>query len=316
MPAQKYMSNQYTPSWQTALVLLFLFSLAVRIVFIFTLKDGFYFGDESTYVDAAEYFVKHGQFPSDFDRAPMYPLFLAGLFWLDGGSLQSVRIVQAVLGAVIALQIALIGKRACGSSTGIIAGILWAIYPMSAFVCGIVYPAILVTLLMTSATLYLLSDRNNYRYKTRVGLAGLLFGAATLTKPMVFSAIIFVAFWLVAQKKPDRFVLISIFLLAALVVLLPWSVQSALTHGRLVPIESRALDKVVPWAAPLMDQERLDTATSISATPNVPAKKNTAALVNDEDNNPSVTAFSDNKDLSGHVHPHGKALSGRVSFFL
>ena len=316
MPAQKYMSNQYTPSWQTTLLLLFLFSLAVRMVFILTLKDGFYFGDESIYVDAAEYFVKHGQFPNDFDRAPMYPLFLAGLFWLDGGSLQSVRIVQAVLGAIIALQIALIGKRTCGSSTGIIAGILWAIYPMSSFMCGIVYPAILVTLLMTSATLYLLTDRNNYRYKTRVGLAGLLLGAATLTKPMVFSAIIFVAFWLVAQKKSDRFVLVSIFLLAALMVLLPWSAQSALTHGRLIPIESRALNKVVPWATPQVDQEKLATATRISATPNIPAKRNTATIVNDTDNSPSVTTFSDNKDVVGMFTRMAKRYPGEfLSFF-
>ena len=309
------MSNPYTPSWQTRLALLFLFSMAIRVVFVFTLKDGFYFGDESVYIDAAEYFVKHGQFPDDFDRAPMYPLFLAGLFWLGDGSLQSVRIVQAVLGAIIALQIALIGKRVGESSVGIVAGILWAIYPMSSFMCGIVYPAILVTLLMTSATLYLLSGRNNYRYKTRVGIAGLLFGAATLTKPMVFSAIIFVAFWVFAQKKQDRFVLLSVFLLAALMALLPWSVQSALTHGRIIPIESRTLDKVVPWAEPRADQESLTTATSISAIPTAQPKKNTTTLVKSK-NNSSATTFSDNKDMLGMFTRMAKRYPGEfLSFF-
>ena len=309
------MSNPYTPSWQTRLALLFLFSMAIRVVFVFTLKDGFYFGDESVYIDAAEYFVKHGQFPDDFDRAPMYPLFLAGLFWLGDGSLQSVRIVQAVLGAIIALQIALIGKRVGESSVGIVAGILWAIYPMSSFMCGIVYPAILVTLLMTSATLYLLSGRNNYRYKTRVGIAGLLFGAATLTKPMVFSAIVFVAFWVFAQKKQDRFVLLSVFLLAALMALLPWSVQSALTHGRLIPIESRALDKVVPWAEPRVDQESLTTATGISAIPNAQPKKTTTTLVKSK-NNSSATTFSDNKDMLSMFTRMAKRYPGEfLSFF-
>lgn len=309
------MSNPYTPSWQTRLALLFLFSMAIRVVFVFTLKDGFYFGDESVYVDAAEYFVKHGQFPDDFDRAPMYPLFLSGLFWLGDGSLQSVRIVQAVLGAIIALQIALIGKRVGESSVGIVAGILWAIYPMSSFMCGIVYPAILVTLLMTSATLYLLGGRNNYRYKTRVGIAGLLFGAATLTKPMVFSAIVFVAFWVFAQKKQDRFVLLSVFLLAALMALLPWSVQSALTHGRLIPIESRALDKVVPWAEPRVDQESLTTATGISAIPNAQPKKTTTTLVKSK-NNSSATTFSDNKDMLSMFTRMAKRYPGEfLSFF-
>ncbi|MDG2273607.1 MAG: glycosyltransferase family 39 protein [Halioglobus sp.] len=309
------MSNPYTPSWQTRLALLFLFSMAIRVVFVFTLKDGFYFGDESVYIDAAEYFVKHGQFPDDFDRAPMYPLFLAGLFWLGDGSLQSVRIVQAVLGAIIALQIALIGKRVGESSVGIVAGILWAIYPMSSFMCGIVYPAILVTLLMTSATLYLLSGRNNYRYKTRVGIAGLLFGAATLTKPMVFAAIIFLAFWIFAQKKQDRFVLVSVFLLAALMALLPWSVESALTHGRLIPIESRALDKVVPWAGPRVHQESLTTATSISATSSAQPKKNTTTLVKSK-NNSSATIFGDNKDMLGMFTRMAKRYPGEfLSFF-
>ena len=238
------------------------------------------------------------------------------MFKLGGESFFYIRIVQAALGAIITLQIVVIGRRVGGLGVGIVAGVLWAIYPMSTFMSGIFYPAILLTGLMTSAVLCLLPSAKNYAYTARVALAGLLLGAATLTKPMVFATIVVVAFWLFAQKKSDRFVLVSIFLLAALMVLLPWSAQSALTHGRLIPIESRALNKVVPWATPQVDQEKLATATRISATPNIPAKRNTATIVNDTDNSPSVTTFSDNKDVVGMFTRMAKRYPGEfLSFF-
>ncbi len=174
------------------LFLIFLVALITRVVFAFTLKDGFYFADEFDYTVIARYFVEHGTLPESFDRSPLFPLFLAGLFKLGGESFFYIRIVQAVLGAIIALEIALIGKRVGGSGVGIVAGALWAIYPMGVFMSGILYPAILLTSLMTSAVLCLLAKRDSPAYVAWVALAGLLLCAATLTIPMVLSSFVFV----------------------------------------------------------------------------------------------------------------------------
>jgi 4-amino-4-deoxy-L-arabinose transferase-like glycosyltransferase len=230
------------------LFLIFLVALLIRVIFVFTLKDGFYFADEFDYTLIARYFVEHGKLPESFDRSPLFPLFLAGLFKLGGESLFYIRIVQAALGAIITLQIVVIGRRVGGLGVGIVAGVLWAIYPMSTFMSGIFYPAILLTGLMTSAVLCLLPSAKNYAYTARVALAGLLLGAATLTKPMVFATIVVVAFWLFMQRRSGRLLLVSIFLGSALVALLPWTLHNVVKHGRLIPVESRSLEELVPWA--------------------------------------------------------------------
>ena len=180
------MNNENFFGGRQVLFLIFLVALLIRVIFVFTLKDGFYFADEFDYTLIARYFVEHGKLPESFDRSPLFPLFLAGLFKLGGESLFYIRIVQAILGAIITLQIVVIGRRVGGLGVGIVAGVLWAIYPMSTFMSGIFYPAILLTGLMTSAVLCLLPSAKNYAYTARVAFAGLLLGAATLHKTYGF----------------------------------------------------------------------------------------------------------------------------------
>ena len=242
------------------LILIFLVALLIRVVFIFTLKDGFYFSDEFNYTVIARHVAEHGALPENFDRSPLFPMFLAALFKFGGESLFYIRAVQAVVGAIIAVQIFLIGRRVGGSFVGVVAGTLWAIYPMGIFMSGILYPAIILACLMTSAVLCLLAKPDGPAYVAWVALAGLLLGAATLAKPMAFASIVFVAFWLLVQKTPGRLLLVSVFLCAAFMSLLPWTVHNAVKHGKFIPVESRALDKLVPWAkqpkAPVIADKR------------------------------------------------------------
>ena len=287
------------------LFLIFLVALLIRVVFAFTLKDGFYFADEFDYTLIARYFVEHGTLPESFDRSPLFPLFLAGLFKLGGESFFYIRIVQAVLGAIIALQIALIGRRVGGSGVGIVAGALWAIYPMGVFMSGILYPAILLTSLMTSAVLCLLAKRDSPAYVAWVALAGLLLGAGTLTKPMVFSSIVVVALWLFAQRRAGRLrlLLVSIFLGSALMSLLPWTLHNAVKHGEFVPVESRSLDELVPWAG---------SAT----TPTLEGKRGQGQIIQAKGDSTPATQLSADSKLAGMLTRMAKRYPGEfVSFF-
>jgi 4-amino-4-deoxy-L-arabinose transferase-like glycosyltransferase len=286
------MNKQSLSSWPSTLSLIFLLALAIRIVFILTLKDGFYFADEFTYTTTASYIVEHGKFPADFDRAPLYPLFVAIVYGTIGDELLHMRIVQSVLGGIIAVVIALIGRRIGGYAVGAVAGVLWAIYPMGAFISGTVYPAALLTLLMAAGVLCLLTKPDAARYTARVGLAGLLFGAATLTKPIAFATIVLVTFWIVIHKRPGRILLVSVFLLSAFTALLPWTVYNASLHGRLVPIESRSLDSVVPWAKSAANARKIDQ--SAAAQKNT-AKPATVATVQKEEDKPTAVLKKESK---------------------
>ena len=231
----------------------------------------------------------------------------------------NIRIVQSILGGFIAVLIALIGRRIGGVAVGIVAGVLWAIYPMGTFVTGIAYSAVLITLIMASAVLCLLTDTETYGYRARIGLAGLLFGVGTLTKPIVFGTIVFVSFWIFLQKRTDRILLVCIFLLSALVALLPWTIHNLYTHERLVPIESRALNSVVPWASAPKPQNRKAAADTqikpvTTQTPDhtqkaAPAQQERPAVIEAADQNqkalptkndpPATTETVERNDLLG-----------------
>ena len=285
--------------------LIFLVAFLIRVIFTLTLKDGFYFSDEFDYTVTARHFAAHGTLPESFDRSPLFPLFLAGLFKLGGESFFYIRIVQAVLGAIIALQIALIGRRVGGSGVGIVAGALWAIYPMGVFMSGILYPAILLTSLMTSAVLCLLAKRDSPAYVAWVALAGLLLGAGTLTKPMVFSSIVVVALWLFTQRRSSRLrlLLVSIFLGSALMSLLPWTLHNAVKHGEFVPVESRSLDELVPWAG---------SAT----TPTMESKRGQGQLIQAKGDSTPVAQPIADSTLAGMLTRMAKRYPGEfVSFF-
>ena len=287
------------------LFLIFLVALLIRVVFAFTLKDGFYFSDEFDYTVIARYFVEHGTLPESFDRSPLFPLFLAGLFKLGGENFFYIRIVQAALGAIIALQIALIGRRVGGSGVGIVAGALWAIYPMGVFMSGILYPAILLTSLMTSAVLCLLAKRDSPAYVAWVALAGLLLGAGTLTKPMVFSSIVVVALWLFAQRRSGRLrlLLVSIFLGSALMSLVPWTLHNAVKHGEFVPVEARSLEELVPWA---------ENATA----PTIKGKRGQRQLIQAKGDSTPVAQPSVDSELVGMLTRMAKRYPGEfMSFF-
>ena len=113
-----YERLQSPANWRRTLLVIFTAALLIRIAFIFTLQDGYYFADAPIYSAAASHLLEHGEFPEDFDRAPLYPVFLAVVYGLIGEDVIIPRIVQAVLGACIAVLLAVIGKRTGGPGVG------------------------------------------------------------------------------------------------------------------------------------------------------------------------------------------------------
>lgn len=242
----KHMQDSGFPRWQQTLFVIFSIAFLVRIVFIFMLQDGFYFADAPIYSAAASHLVENGEFPEDFDRAPLYPLFLAGVYGLIGGDVIIPRIVQAVLGACIAVLLALIGRKTGGPEIGAIAGIMWGIYPLGVFITGVTYPTTLLTLLLACGVLCMLSEPDNKGYPMKVALAGLLFGLAALTKPIVLGTVVLITFWILFWRRSGRLLLASVFLFTTVATLAPWTIRNAYVYDRLVPIEARGLDDVKP----------------------------------------------------------------------
>lgn len=116
-----------------------------------------------------------------FYQAPLYPYCLAAIYWLLGHDAMLVRIGQAGLSVTACLLLASSGRRFFNSRTGMIAGLMLAIYPPAIFFDALVQKGALDLWLMT-LLLALLAEmlvRRSWRWSLAAGLA---LGALTLNR--------------------------------------------------------------------------------------------------------------------------------------
>ena len=242
--------------WQRSLLAIFVTALLIRSVFILTLQNGFYFPDSLDYSQAATNLLAHGTFGEGYDRPPMYPLVLAAIYALFGQHIVAIRLVQAVMGAGIAVMIALLARRLASKGVGILAGMLWSVYPLGVFMAGLEYPTSVTTLLLAGAVLCMLTEAEQALGAGRVLLGGLLFGAAALTIPVTLVAVLATTLWMLYWQPTQRLVLATLFLLGVALPLTPWTIRNFYAYGHIVIVEPR-LTQLLPQVGPAQ-QERVD----------------------------------------------------------
>src|SRR5574341_2621711 len=133
LTAIKQLIDSDIPNWRRTLAWVFFTALVIRVGFILTLQDGFYFPDSVSYSTAAHNLLDKGELVTAYDRPPGYPVFIAGVYALFGQSIRAIRIVEAVMGALLAVVIALLASRIGGRLVGAIAGVMWGMYPIAVF---------------------------------------------------------------------------------------------------------------------------------------------------------------------------------------
>ncbi|MEM8712346.1 MAG: tetratricopeptide repeat protein, partial [Planctomycetota bacterium] len=149
-----------------------------------------------------------------FFRAPLYPIVLAALLKVTGGSLVAVRMVQAALGACTAVLTYRLGRRVAGEGAGRTAGGLVAVaWTLISFDAELLIPVLLIPLLLAAldAGLGWLeaegrvasggADAAPVRW-TRPAGVGILFGLAAITRPnvLLFMPVLFFLGWRVARR--------------------------------------------------------------------------------------------------------------------
>jgi 4-amino-4-deoxy-L-arabinose transferase-like glycosyltransferase len=211
-----------------------------------------------------------------FARAPFYPLFLAPLTAfdrdLDAGRLPSdvpvsVKIAQAVVGALGVWLIARIAGRAWGGRAAAIAGLVASIYPPLVWICAYALSEALYSTLALACVWMLGTvverDVQDHRslplgptgslqppstaapssqavkgdLKFIVG-AGLVAGLAALTRPamLLFVPLAGVLLILRAERWRDGLTRAALFAGATAVVIVPWTIRNLEAHGRFVLI--------------------------------------------------------------------------------
>jgi 4-amino-4-deoxy-L-arabinose transferase-like glycosyltransferase len=231
-------------AWVRSIITVFAVALIIRGAFIFTLQDGFYFPDSVDYSAAAVNLIAHGEFGETYRRAPVYPVFLAGIFILFGQKIIVIRLVEALLGACLGVIIAIIGKQIGGEKVGALAGLLWSIYPLAIFIAALVYPTNMATMLLACAVLCMMPKADQDLTARHVLIGGILFGFAVLTVPVALVTVVAIALWILYWQNARRLLLATLFLFGVALPLTPWTVRNFYVYGRLVAVEPRLVEQL------------------------------------------------------------------------
>jgi 4-amino-4-deoxy-L-arabinose transferase-like glycosyltransferase len=201
-----------------------------------------------------------------FGRAPLYPLFLAGVMRATGEGLSmqgsavdavltpspallwAIRISQAGLSALTIWVIALLAMRSAGPSAATIAAWLAAIYPPLVWTPAYVLSETLYGALALGCAAVIDSAMRRQRPVPAGGpgsahrfqaagllVAGVLAGLAVLTRPVMVLFLGCAAPWLWWKRGLAA---AASFLLASALVVAPWTLRNFGEHGRFVLVAS------------------------------------------------------------------------------
>ena len=227
--------NLFFSNWRRTLYLIFFLALLTRVAFILTQQDGFYFPDSLLYSQTAVKLLSAGEFGADFGLAPGYPVFLAAVYLVFGESIFVIRVVESVMGALLAVIMAqsedVSGAR-LSEPWQVLSGpfILWVFLSPAWFIRRALRRCSWLAAFVVYCPL-----RDEELSAKGVFSGGLFFGLAALTIPVALLTIVVVAAWVFYWARHSRLFLASLLFLGSVVSVAPWTARNFLVHGRLSP---------------------------------------------------------------------------------
>lgn len=161
-------------------------------------------------------------------RTPGYPTFLAIVYYLFGHSYQAAFISQALLDALSAVLITLIGFTLVPPRIALIGGCLYALYPYSAYFCGVLSQDTLLTFNVLAA-LYLTTQVDlRLPSRWRWLLVGLTIGIAALVKSILILYVFVPAVLVLFAVRGLRLKIgaLAMLVLGVAVVISPWVLRN------------------------------------------------------------------------------------------
>jgi len=163
-------------------------------------------------------------FYPDVVRTPVYPLFIAALYFIFGESLQVIAIVQVLLDVITCVLIFYISKRIFNQTIGFMSAIFYAIGMTNVGLAVLALSETLFTFLVT-LIIYYLSKYMDSRKFSYLLFIGFFWGGAVLCRPIgLFSIpIIFILIlWLNKSRWKKAIIHATFVLFLGLLVISPW----------------------------------------------------------------------------------------------
>jgi len=178
-------------------------------------------------------------------RPPLYPLFVGIIFRVFGVGLGVVLIIQSLLRGLLVAEVGWLGKKYFSKTTGLLASILVAIYPLLIWS----YTRLLnEALYMPLFLLSIWAVERAYRSRTDGDgfIAGFLCGTASLVRVTSFYLAVIFALWFASVGEDGKHFsgkgLRSAAVLVAglLVAISPWMVRNMVVHQTFMPLGNEA----------------------------------------------------------------------------
>lgn len=181
------------------------------------------------------YALKNGE-PTAI-RPPIYPLFLAGIYTFLGNNVKSVQITQGCILSLVCIIIFYLGRNIFDLKTGYIASGVAAAYPLLIYPSYDLLSEALLIFLFSLTILFVLKSNENKYYLIS---AGVFLSLSVLTKPTVLFALPFFLVYIIINKKgtQKRLAHISMFLVAFLIIFIPWTTRNYLIFRSFIPMSS------------------------------------------------------------------------------
>jgi 4-amino-4-deoxy-L-arabinose transferase-like glycosyltransferase len=226
-----------------ALVILII-SITVRLIYFFEIKSNPFFENpitDSLWHDQWALAITQGDWlgTQAFFRAPLYPYFLAFLYFIFGHDYMLPRLIQFIFGSISCVLIYLISKRLFNRSVGIIAALISAFYGVFIYFEG----ELLITSLVIFINLllfYVLLRGIKKPSRLIWVLAGILFGLSAIARPTILIFLLGILAWLVIEKRKIQLKAICLcIILGACIIILPVTLRNYLVEKDFVLISSQ-----------------------------------------------------------------------------
>ena len=208
-------------------------------------RHGVSIAEGAGYPEADE--LTGGPGPGAF-RPPLYPYLLGGVYALagpedPGDRRQAGRIAQALLGIIAVGLIALIAFQIWGRVEALVAGGIAAVYPPLILAgSSLMTEPLFITLLLAGLAAMLHYRQRDRRFRWLV-LAGACAGLATLgrTNGVILIAVFAFAAWTLRPRWSRQALRApAVVLLAAGLMILPWTIRNAVELDAFVPVSTQA----------------------------------------------------------------------------
>ncbi len=234
------------------LVAILLLALALRVAVIAAdsgyrpANDAFEYDYYAQAVAAGEGYPRSGylrQGGPTAIRGPGYPYLLGGAYAVADDSRAVGRLLGALLGTLTVLLIYLIAKRIWGRRVGLLAAALAAVFPPFVLLSRELLSETLFIPLELGAVLCVLNFRRSGGELRWAAAAGALCGLAVLTRNTALALLICVPLGVMVGRPSLSLCSLRgpiVVLLAAALVVAPWTVRNAVQFGRFIPVTTSA----------------------------------------------------------------------------